>query len=126
MKRDDKYEKRKKRVLCRKRAAIEPIIGHLKQNYRLLRNWLKGSCGDKINLLMAACEWNMKKRIITFFLLKIYRRLYCILIVVYENYVKLHFKFIEKNAFFRTATYTRHKISIHTLSFWCIRHETGN
>ncbi len=30
----------------RRRAGIEPIIGHLKSNYRLKRNFLKGFAGD--------------------------------------------------------------------------------
>lgn len=51
-----------------KRAAIEPIIGHLKQDFRLQRNWLKGSQGDAINLLMAACAWNLRKWMMAFFL----------------------------------------------------------
>lgn len=71
LKRDSDYQRRKKRVLCRKRAAIEPIIGHLKHDYRLSRNWLKGSQGDAINLLMAACAWNLRKWMITFFLFEI-------------------------------------------------------
>ena len=61
LKRDSDYQRNKKRRLCRSRAAIEPIIGHLKQHYRLQRSWLSGSQGDAINLLMAACAWNMKK-----------------------------------------------------------------
>lgn len=34
LKRDTVYQRQRKRNLCRKRAAIEPIIGHLKQDYR--------------------------------------------------------------------------------------------
>jgi IS5 family transposase len=68
LKRDDIKERRRKRKLCQKRAAIEPIIGHLKHDYRLSRNWLKGSEGDAINLLMAACAWNMRKWMMAFFL----------------------------------------------------------
>jgi IS5 family transposase len=34
LKRDTEYQKRKKRKHFRKRAAIEPIIGHLKQDHR--------------------------------------------------------------------------------------------
>jgi IS5 family transposase len=45
----------------KRRAAIEPIIGHLKQNYRLCRNYLKGSMGDQINLLLSAAAWNFKR-----------------------------------------------------------------
>ena len=68
LKRDSAYQRQKKRILCRKRAAIEPIIGHLKQDYRLSRNWLRGSQGDEINLLMAACAWNLRKWMVAFFL----------------------------------------------------------
>jgi IS5 family transposase len=53
LKRDSRYQKDKKRKQCRRRAAIEPIIGHLKSDYRLARNFLKGVIGDRINLLMA-------------------------------------------------------------------------
>ncbi len=34
LKRDTVYQRQKKRVLCRRRAAIEPIIGHLKNDPR--------------------------------------------------------------------------------------------
>ena len=68
LKRDTDYQRRKKQRLCRQRAAIEPIIGHLKQDFRLQRNWLKGSQGDAINLLMAACAWNLRKWMMAFFL----------------------------------------------------------
>ncbi|GJL76709.1 MAG: hypothetical protein NMNS02_28150 [Nitrosomonas sp.] len=61
LKRDTRYHKDKKRKQCRKRAAIEPIIGHLKSDYRMARNYLKGAVGDRINLLMAACAWNLKQ-----------------------------------------------------------------
>jgi IS5 family transposase len=46
-----------------KRAAIEPIIGHLKQHYRLCRNYLKGIVGDNMNLILAAAAMNFKRRI---------------------------------------------------------------
>ena len=46
-----------------KRAAIEPVIGHLKHDYRLSRNYLKGIVGDTINLLLAAAAMNFKRRI---------------------------------------------------------------
>ncbi|CAC9982114.1 ISPg7, transposase [uncultured Gammaproteobacteria bacterium] len=61
LKRDNRYQRDKKRKLCKRRAAIEPIIGHLKSDFRLSRNLLKGQIGDEINLLMAACAWNLKK-----------------------------------------------------------------
>ena len=55
LKRDTKYKRDKKRKQCRRRAAIEPLIGHLKSDFRLSRNFLKGDIGNDINLLMAAC-----------------------------------------------------------------------
>ncbi|KAF3984758.1 MAG: transposase, partial [Methylococcales symbiont of Hymedesmia sp. n. MRB-2018] len=56
-----RYQRDKKRKLCKRRAAIEPIIGHLKSDFRLSRNLLKGNIGDEINVLMAACAWNLRK-----------------------------------------------------------------
>ncbi len=43
----------------RKRAGIEPVIGHLKSDHRLNRNYLKGFAGDQINVLMAAAAFNL-------------------------------------------------------------------
>ncbi len=45
----------------KRRAAIEPVIGHLKQNYRLGRNFLKGSFGDSVNLMLAVAAMNFKR-----------------------------------------------------------------
>jgi len=53
------YEKRKARKRFRRRAAIEPKIGHLKSDFRLDRNFLKGQVGDAINLLLAAAASNL-------------------------------------------------------------------
>lgn len=50
-----------KRKRHKRRAAIEPCIGHLKSDYRLARNFLKGSYGDMINVLMAAAAMNFKR-----------------------------------------------------------------
>lgn len=46
-----------------KRAAIEPVIGHLKRNYRMGRNYLKGIFGDNVNVIYAAAAMNFKRRI---------------------------------------------------------------
>ncbi|VVM22514.1 hypothetical protein BSPWISOXPB_4634 [uncultured Gammaproteobacteria bacterium] len=50
LKRDNRYQRDKKRKLCKRRAAIEPIIRHLKSDFRLSRNLLKGQVGDEINV----------------------------------------------------------------------------
>ncbi len=66
-KKDNRYQKDKKRKRCRQRAAIEPLIGHLKSDFRLSRNFLKGMIGDEINLLMSASAWNLRKWILLFY-----------------------------------------------------------
>ena len=55
------YQRQKAKKRFRKRAGIEPIIGHLKSDYRLARNFLKGSVGDSLNLMLAAAAFNFKK-----------------------------------------------------------------
>jgi len=67
LKTDNRYQRDKKRKQCRRRAAIEPIIGHMKSDFRLSRNYLKGIAGDEINLLMAATAWNLRKWLLAFF-----------------------------------------------------------
>lgn len=60
---DTAYQRRKARMRFRRRAGIEPVIGHLKHDYRMLRNYLKGAIGDAINLFMAAAAYNFRKLI---------------------------------------------------------------
>ena len=55
------YDKRKARINFGRRSAIEPVIGHLQNRFRLARNYLKGTIGDTINLLLAAAAFNVKK-----------------------------------------------------------------
>ncbi|MCT4643671.1 MAG: IS5 family transposase [Carboxylicivirga sp.] len=55
------YEKRKARKRFRARAGIEPVIGHIKHDHRMLRNYLKGINGDKINTILAGTGFNLKK-----------------------------------------------------------------
>jgi IS5 family transposase len=42
----------------RRRAAVEPVIGHLKDDHRMRRNHLKGREGDRINAVLAATGYN--------------------------------------------------------------------
>ena len=60
---DTVKEKIKLRKGFRRRASIEPIIGHLKSDYRLSRNYYKGIVGDQINVLLAAAAWNFKRMV---------------------------------------------------------------
>lgn len=43
------------------RAAVEPSIGHLKNEHRLARNRLKCVAGDAINAILAAAAMNFQK-----------------------------------------------------------------
>jgi IS5 family transposase len=45
----------------KRRAAIEPGIGHLKREHRMDRNRLKGKEGDRINAILSAAGMNMAK-----------------------------------------------------------------
>jgi len=56
-------------------GVIQPVISHLKHQYRLIRCFLKGFVGDQLNLLLAAAAWNLKKwlRTAAFFWLQLIR-----------------------------------------------------
>lgn len=58
-----KYQKQKARVRFRGRAGIEPVIGHIKHDHRMIKNYLKGTLGDIINAISAAMSFNLKKRL---------------------------------------------------------------
>jgi hypothetical protein len=51
-------ERRDVRREMRRRVAIEPVIGHLKDDHRMRRNHLKGCHGDRINAVLAAAGYN--------------------------------------------------------------------
>lgn len=55
------HHRRKQRKRNGRRAAIEPVIGHLKSDYRMARCFLKGAIGAELNLTLAAAAWNLKK-----------------------------------------------------------------
>lgn len=61
LKRDTEYQKRVKRKKFRRRAAIEPVIGHLKTGFRMGQNYLHGTNSSQINAFLAATGWNLKK-----------------------------------------------------------------
>jgi IS5 family transposase len=45
----------------KRRAAVEPSIGHLKNEHRLERNRLKGVAGDALNAILSAAAMNFQK-----------------------------------------------------------------
>ena len=76
-------EKSLKRKLCRGRAAIEPLISHLKHDHRMMKNFLKGVKGDIINAIMAAAAFNLKKYLKT-------------MLFLWQNFIH---NFIQSNKF---------------------------
>jgi IS5 family transposase len=59
--RESLYQKQMKIKKCRTRAAIEPMIGHLKTDFRMAQNYLLREEGIQINAFMAATAWNLKR-----------------------------------------------------------------
>jgi len=55
-----KYIRRKMKLNHRKRAGVEAKISHLKNDYRMNKNYYKGIVGDKVNVLLAAASMNFK------------------------------------------------------------------
>ena len=75
---DFRHMKRKTRAVRRwfkRRAAIEPVFGHLKSDNRMSKNYLKGENGDQINALLCACGFNLRK-LLAVFLYLIRKRLH--------------------------------------------------
>ena len=90
-------QKRKARKKFCRRAGIEPVIGHLKSDHRMIRNYLKGTLGDAINTMMAAAAFNMRhwmnKHAMPYFvsiLLTMVRRLRHVLSGKGNQYVSQH------------------------------------
>ena len=46
-----------------RRSAIEPAIGHMKNDGRLRRNWLKGSLGDALHAVLCGAGHNLRTRV---------------------------------------------------------------
>lgn len=42
----------------RRRSAVEPVIGHIKAEHRMGRNYLAGKQGDAVNAILAAAGYN--------------------------------------------------------------------
>lgn len=55
------YQQRKLRNAFKKRAAIEAVIGHLKSDHRLSRNFYWKIFGDNINVMLSAAAFNFKR-----------------------------------------------------------------
>lgn len=60
-KQTSRYQQEKLKRKFKKRAAIEPIIGHLKSDHRLSRNFYGKIFGDNINVMLSAASFNFKR-----------------------------------------------------------------
>jgi IS5 family transposase len=65
----------------KRRAAVEPVIGHLKAEHRMGRNHLKGRDGDRSNAVLAAAGFNFH------LLLRWFERLLCVLFAALSRLV---------------------------------------
>jgi IS5 family transposase len=75
----------------KRRQAIEPVIGHLKSDGHLGRNYLKGTQGDQINVMLSCAGHNLR-------LILRQLRIFCRCVwsnVPGANIVRLHRKVIE-------------------------------
>ncbi|MCW5915207.1 MAG: transposase [Chitinophagaceae bacterium] len=60
-KKQSKYRQQKLKKSFKRRAAIEPVLGHLKSDNRLSRNFYKGIFGYNINVMLSAAAFNFKR-----------------------------------------------------------------
>lgn len=67
----------------KRRAAIEPVIGHVKNEHRMNRNHLAHTQGDRINAILAAAGYNFR------LLLNWLRHLLCLLLAAILTQQKL-------------------------------------
>jgi IS5 family transposase len=69
----------------RRRSAIEPVIGHMKADGHLGRNFLLGTAGDASNLVLAAAGHNL--RLLRAWLTWLVTCLLCLLVALLRNAV---------------------------------------
>lgn len=62
--------------LLERRQVVEPMIGHMKADGLLDRNWIKGELGDALHAVMCGAGHNLRM------ILARLRALYCVLIAV--------------------------------------------
>lgn len=64
----------------RRRSAVEPVIGHLKSEHRMDRNYLAGEQGDAVNAVLAAAGYNLS------LLLRWFRQLLCLFAALFLTF----------------------------------------
>ena len=80
-----------------RRSVIEADIGHIKNEHRLDRNYLKGKEGDKINVVLSACGYNLRT---------IYRRIASIFFVFFFFFAKIPNNWLKILKMFKKLTLT--------------------
>ena len=91
------YEKQKLRKGFKRRAAIEPKIGHLKQDHRLSRNFYKGIKGDNNNVMLAAAAMNFKRMMNKWklnpllFLFRFFQTIFHLIKIQHSNFLSLSY-----------------------------------
>ena len=78
---------KKNHRLLKRRQAIEPVIGHLKFEHRLGRNFLSGIAGDIHNALLAGIAFNFRKLVRWFRSLFVF---YCLVLFRPRPMTKAH------------------------------------
>lgn len=88
-----KYQKQKARKQFRARAGIEPVIGHIKNDHRMIRNYLKGTIGDIVNAMASVTGFNLKKRLNQIAFLAQIEILIQKLVNLYTTYPKIEYRY---------------------------------
>ena len=88
---------RSERRWLKRRSAIEPVIGHLKSDCRMDRNYLKGRDGDRMNAMLAGAGLNMRK-LLRAFLRLIFGRLWAAGFAHFLNLTPLRFPALHATA----------------------------
>jgi IS5 family transposase len=84
------YALRRHKTLCKRRSAIEAIIGHLKREHRLGRNYLKGRAGDTNHALLAGMGFNLMlllRELVDYFFVLLFRAL-VLLVLPRQEYLQ--------------------------------------
>jgi IS5 family transposase len=87
------YQRRKHKKDMARRSSIEPVIGHLKQDNRLGRNYHKGIKGDQINVMLAAAAFNFKRFMrlkLNTLLQRFYYAVHCVLAFITDSLRSLY------------------------------------
>jgi IS5 family transposase len=89
------YQQQQLKNGFKRRAAIEPKIGHLKEDHRLSRNFYKGIKGDTINVMLAAAAMNLKR------MMNIWKEMF--LALIYRILEIVTQTFLKPNLFFNNS-----------------------